>query len=354
MRLKWLKSNKGTSMIIFSLSLTVIIGFGAIVIDIGRANLERSIMQNAIDAAALAAAQDLPDTSKAAATANDYIRLNGYEPSEITITFSGSNKTISITGHKEVNYTLARVLGFDSVIVSPGAAAQKIYISDCFDYALFSGSKTTTLVLNGSIQYVGGSCHTNKNFSASGTNITITGACEAATTITVNGSHNNIDNRYPNSPYIDMPDFSEMIRLQAENAGQLYIGDKTFDAGSIVVDEPIFVDGNVTVNGSRFVGKGCILATGNITFNGSNLNATTSDAVCFYSKNGNITVNGSNAVLDGMIYAPSGSITLNGSSQTINGRVISDTVIINGSDIHIQSGENDLSSLPSKGVKLIR
>ncbi len=99
------------------------------------------------------------------------------------------------------------------------------------------------------------------------------------------------NNRFPHADFVDMPDFSETIRLQAEAAGQVYIGNKTYNGSSIVVD-PIYVNGNVTVNGSSFVGKGCILATGNITFNGSNLNASTSDAVCFYSKNGNIIVNG--------------------------------------------------------------
>ena len=218
----------------------------------------------------------------------------------------------------------------------------------------FQEAQRTTLIINGINQYVGGSSHTNKNFIANGSNITITGDCEAMGTITVNGSNINIDNRFPYSDFVDMPDFSETIRLQAEAAGQVYTGNKIYNGSSIVVNQPIYVDGNVTINGSSFVGKGCILATGNITFNGNNLNASTNDAVCFYSKNGNIIVNGSGITLDGILYAPNGSITMNGSNQTVHGRVIGNTVIINGSSLTIQSGTNDLRSLPLSSVQLIK
>jgi Flp pilus assembly protein TadG len=282
-----LKSQKGAIMVIFTLIFTILIGICALVIDIARVSIEKAKFQNAIDASVLAAAQDLPDISVAADTVNHYIELNGYNSSDITITFSNSNKTISISGSKKVNYTLAKIIGFDSITLSLSAVVESS-VSDSFKYALFSGSQTTTLILNGSNQYVEGSSHTNKNFIANGSKITITGDCEAMTTITVNGSQININNKFPNSAFIAMPDFSETIRLQAENAGQIYSGNKTYNGSSMVVDQPIYVNGNVTVNGSKFKGKGCVLATGNITFNGSNLNESSSDTVCFYSKNGNI------------------------------------------------------------------
>ena len=123
MNYNFLKSNKGQSMVIFALAVTVLMGFAAIVIDIGRVTLEKSKLQNAIDASALAAAQDLPDTSKATAIASQYITSNGYSPSDITITFSDSDTTINITGSKKVEYTLARVIGFESTTVTPKCAA---------------------------------------------------------------------------------------------------------------------------------------------------------------------------------------------------------------------------------------
>lgn len=354
MNLSYLKSRKGTSMVLFALLLSVIMGFGAIVIDFGRVSIEKSMLQNAIDSSILAAAPDLPDSVKATETANHFIELNGYKPSDILITFSDSNKRIDITATKKVNYTFAKFLGFESMTLTPGAAAESGSIGQAFNYALFSGSKNSTLTLNGSSQYIGGSSHTNKNFVANGSKITITGACEAMTSISVNGSQINIPKRLPDSSYVEMPDFSETIKLQAESAGEIFEGNKIFNGSSLSLDHSIYVNGNLTVNGSKFKGKGCVLVTGNITFNGSNLNESTGDSVCFYSKSGNITINGSNAVFDGIIYSPNGSITMNGSNQTVNGRVIGNTVNINGSNLNIISGNNDLESLPTKAARLVK
>jgi len=352
-----LKGEKGIVAVVIALLMTVLLGFTALVVDIGLVASEKQKLQNAIDAACLAGAQDLPDTSKATAAANNYVQLNGYQPSDISITFSKTNTnndTINIAGTKKVVYTFAKVFGLESTNVHPVAAALKESMGGAFDYTLFSGSKTTTLILNGSSLYVGGDSHTNQNFIANGLNITITGDCEAMGTVTVTGSSINIQNRFPNSAFVDMPDFSETIRLQAVAAGHVYTGNKTYNGSSIVVNGSIYVDGDVTINGSSFVGKGCILATGNIIFNGSNLNQSTSDAVCFYSKNGNITVNGSSIGLDGIVYAPKGTIIMNGSSQTVHGRVIGNTVTINGSSLTIQSGTNELLSLPLNSVRLVK
>lgn len=351
---RMLKSNKGSMIILYAAAVTLLIGFCAVVADIGLVISEKQSFQNAIDASSLAAAQELPDTSDAVDVANQYITLNGYTPADISITFSDANRTININGTKTVNYYFARIFGLNSITVYPSASATFGTIGDAFDYVLFSGSTNTTLTLNGSTQYVQGSSHTNKNFIANGSKLTITGACEAVTTVTVNGSNIDIGNRLPNSPYVSMPDFSETIRLQAENAGQMYSGNKTYNGSNMNVDEPIYVDGNLTVNGSHFKGKGCVLVTGNITFNGSNLNESTEDAVCFYSKNGDITINGSHAAFDGILYAPNGRITMNGSNQTVNGRVIGNTVTFNGSHLRIIGGTNELKSLPASGVKLIR
>lgn len=349
-----LKGNKGSVAILSAFLFAVMCGFCAFAIDYGMVVIEKQKLQTAIDSAALAAAQDLPDTVKAVDTANQYIVLNGFSPSDISIFFTDSLSTININSSKKIEFVFAKIIGLDSTTVHPYAAASIEPIGAAFNYALFSGSKNTTLVLNGSGQYVKGSSHTNRNFVANGSRIEITDACEAMTTITTNGSNIVIGSRLPNSAYVDMPDFSDTIKQQAQEAGRYYNGDKVFNCSSLNADEPIYVNGNLTVNGSRFSGKGCILVTGSITFNGSNLNAATSDAVCFYSKSGNITVNGSSAVFDGILYAPEGNITMNGSNQTVNGRVIGNTVTINGSGLNIISGTNELKSLPSSTAKLIK
>ena len=237
--------------------------------------------------------------------------------------------------------------------INKKASAKKESMGGAFDYALFSGSTTTNLNLNGSDFYIEGSTHTNKNFNINGSNQTITGICEAVNTVSVNGSNINIPNRRPFSELVNMPDFSETIRLQAEAAGTLYNGNKTYNQSQLNIEESIYVNGNVIVNGSSFSGKGCIFATGSITINGSNALVSPEDSVCFYSKNGNVTVNGSGITVNGIVYAPNGRIIFNGSNLTLNGRAIGNSVLINGSNARVISDEKDYDSLPSSYVKLI-
>ena len=306
-------------------------------------------MQNAIDAASLAAAQDLPDITKAAATADKYIALNGYKASNITVSFSEQNTVITIVGNKKVDYTFARILGLSSFTVAPRCAAT-VEKSGAFDYAVFSGSDTIELPF-GNKYYIQGSVHTNYNFKANGATLTITGVCEAVGTISgVNGS---IVQR-PGASYMDMPDFSEMIKQQAESAGQVFYGDKTYDGGTIDATHPIYVNGNLTINSSKFQGVGFIFATGNITFNGSSVKVSTdNDAVCIYSKTGDIRLNGSGAEISGILYAPNGCVRMNGADQVVNGRIISKTVDLNGAKATVISGTNDLNCIPATYIRLI-
>ncbi len=351
-----LRNNRGSTMVIYAVMATVLLGFSAVALDTGNVMIQRQKLQNAVDAAALAAAQKLPNTSQASAAADRYVELNGFPSSIITVTFSDSNKSVTVKSNKRVEYTFARIFGLDSKVVTTSAKATVSSLGDAFNYVIFSGSKTTSLTLNGSQYDITGSVHTNNSFYANGSSLTITGACEAMGTISVNGSHIDIPNRYPNSSYIGMPDFSETIKLQAQAAGNYYVGNKTFNGSSIDVNEPIYVEGNITINGSGFTGIGCLLATGTITFNGSSQNISTNDAVCIYSKTGSIYINGSSSTVEGILYAPNGSIVMNGSHQTVNGRVIADRVNMNGSDftITVKGSIDDLKCLPPKYVKLTR
>lgn len=354
--LRKLDNNKGTSIVLFAFAVTVIFGISALVVDFGVVSVKKSQFQNAIDACALAAAQELPDTSKAKDMAMKYIESNGFKKSDITVSFDNSGKVIIIDGNLTINYLFARILGFESATIKPTAkAALTNGMGGPFDYVLFSGSESFTLNLNGSQHYIGGNTHTNYNFTMNGSDNTITGACEASGTLRINGGSVNVPNRCPGASFIEMPDFSEKIRIEAEKAGNLFVGNKTLSSSNINVDKPLYIDGDLTINGSHFTGNGCILVTGNITFNGSNLTNSIDDAVAFYSKDGNITINGSSAELTGIVYAPNGKILLNGSNQQIHGRVIGDKVTFNGSKINITGRTNDFTSLPySSSTKLIK
>ncbi|NLI94014.1 MAG: hypothetical protein GX434_17995 [Peptococcaceae bacterium] len=116
-------NDKGSIMILVALMMTVLLACCALAIDVSMAYVEKAKLQNAVDAASLAGAQELPNTTSALTVANQYIVLNGFSPSDISVSFSNGNKTISVTGTKTFNYIFAKVIGFNTGTLSATAAA---------------------------------------------------------------------------------------------------------------------------------------------------------------------------------------------------------------------------------------
>jgi hypothetical protein len=367
---KLMNNEDGQSMVLVALLIVVLLSAAALAIDLGSIHLTKIDMQNAADAAAVAGAKDLPSESAAVDASEKYASLNGVDKSNVTVTpcYNGNSNQIEVICTKKIKYSFARILGLTDTEVSGRAVAQKSSLGGAFEHTIFSGANYFTLAINGSAFYVEGSIHSNydlvingsnqnidgsveavSNFIMNGSDQTISGNCQAANIIT-RGNNITIGNQIREAAsWIDMPDFSEQIKAEAEAAGQVYSGNKTYNGCNVSVDSPIYVNGNLTVNGDSFKGKGVILVSGDITFNGSNISSTGS-SVCFYSQNGNIYINGDSIVLDGLVYAPNGNIIMNGSNQTINGRVIADKVTFNGSNYKFIANADDLDCLPSSGT----
>lgn len=349
-----LKDETGSAMVIVAISLSVIMALCALVLDYGRVSIEKTKLQNAVDASVLAAAQDLPDANKATNTANKYIELNGADSSDINVTFLDSNNKIKITASKKIEYTFAKIMGSNDVTITQTATGMRGKMGGAFDYALFSGDTYNSLNLNGSSFNITGSAHSNNSLVINCSNTTITGVCEAVSGITIHGSKNNIHvpNQVPNAQVVDMPDFSSAVKIDAQNKGYVYTSSVSFNQPSVIIDKPMYVYGDVTFNAGSVTVKGTLCATGNITFNGKTINASSQDPVCYYSQNGNITANCNSFIADGILYAPKGSINFNGSSFTINGRVVGKTVSVSSSNTTITAGTKDLNCLPSTACML--
>ena len=78
------KGETGSIPVLVALSLTVLFGFASLAMDFGMMAACKQSMQNAADAAALAAAADLASGSSAAVhdTARQYSRINGFDPDD--------------------------------------------------------------------------------------------------------------------------------------------------------------------------------------------------------------------------------------------------------------------------------
>jgi hypothetical protein len=370
-----LRDERGQALVVAALLMVALLGVVAFAVDLGTVSFARVDLQNAADAAALAGAQALPNTAMAANAARTIAAKNGADNAVVSVPYGGDATMVEVVCTKTVSYTFARVLGFEQKTVSARAVAQKQSVGmGAFGYAVFSGDTNEALIMSAGNYYINGDVHSNGsaglgmygsglnvtgsveavgNLSISGSSINISGACIGAT-VNIYGSNITTGPRIQQpSKVIGMPDFSQLLKAQAEAAGQVYVGNKVLSGSNISVNTPIYVQGNVTVSGSSFTGKGCVLATGDITFSGSGINSSAGDAVCFYSKNGNITISGSNIAVEGIVYAPNGRVSITGSNVTIRGRVVGKTLGLYGSAYKIISGSGDFNSLPAGALRLV-
>ena len=84
-----LRSERGQALVLAALAMVVILGFAALSIDVGYWYSQKREVQKAVDAAALAGAQELPDNPAAAeAVAREYLAKNGITDEDtISVTF---------------------------------------------------------------------------------------------------------------------------------------------------------------------------------------------------------------------------------------------------------------------------
>jgi len=344
--------DKGSIMVLVALSLTVLLGICALVIDVGMVYATKAKLQNVADAAVLAAAQDLPNTNTAINTAIYYAGQNGVQESETTPTapYNDDSTMIEVVCTKTVSYTFAKVLGFTQTDVSARAVAQKkTGGGDAFGYAVFAGEGAASF--NGSKHVFDGGVYGRDGVSLGngaqilhGNAVSSNGTCDSFT-----GPGMSI----PNNPVIPMPDLSGLIKSK----GIIVNSQAEFDAAvnGKSVDGPIYVNGNLTING-RIKGNGVIYANGTITFNGNNILQTSQDSICFYAEKGDMTFNGGSGIVVGILYAPNGTITINGGpNSTTYGRIIAKNVVVHGAKASVYAGANDLNAFDTlTTIKLVQ
>lgn len=115
----FLKSQKGSALVIFGLAAVILIGFAALVTDVGMMTYHKARLSHAVDSAALAGAQELiykvytPESR-----ALDYMTRNGYQKAVTTVTREESGTALRVKASFEVKFGLARVLGFNSKTIN--------------------------------------------------------------------------------------------------------------------------------------------------------------------------------------------------------------------------------------------
>lgn len=372
----WLKKESGQSVILVAIALVVLCGFAALGVDIGVQSTNQGQLQNAADAAALAAARELPSVTTAKNTASHYAETNGVAPGRTTSTtpYKGNANKIEVICKDTVQYSFARIFGLKSTEITARAVAEKTGLTGGpFGYAIFSGNKNSRLGLFQSDLTVNGSIHGNQEVMINGSNLTINGNVEAVGQFSTSSGSITVTGTAQGSPAYAWGGTSGIAKLlntaasvveiapvdlaaaalaKAQANGTYYNGNQTFGS-SLNLDKCVYVNGDVTLAGPTFTGVGMLVATGRIQINSSCIEASSAASVCIYSTSGNIEVNASNVRIDGVLYAPNGLIQINQSNAVINGRVIGKDVQLNGSNTKVLSSSNDLAFLPGGGVTLV-
>ncbi len=119
---RFMRDQAGATALLFGLTLVPIVGFAGAAVDYANAYRVRSELQNALDAAALAAARemDASDNESAARQAGDEVlqtNLGAGFPAGVSATFTITDSVVTATADIPVNTYLLGVIGFDTIDV---------------------------------------------------------------------------------------------------------------------------------------------------------------------------------------------------------------------------------------------
>ena len=211
------KEESGVAVIFLAISMVVLMGFTALAVDFGLVYYQRSQLQTALDSAALAAAQKLPDTAAARQTAIEYAKKNGVKVNsddEIIVEFLDSDSIVRVTASQETNTSFAKIFNVDKITSVATAAAQTKDIKiapQTFPDLLFNGDRTD---LNLPAVYeIEGSVDSNGTFSTRPSSGKIYGELSGV----MPGSYYDsktvqVESVNFNAQHVPMPDFSSALK----------------------------------------------------------------------------------------------------------------------------------------------
>ncbi|NLI70481.1 MAG: hypothetical protein GX364_06440 [Firmicutes bacterium] len=106
-----LKDERGAINLVSAFALIVILGFSALVVDVGTFYIADIRLSNGVDAAALAGAQDLViSAAEARTTAMEYAAKNGLDSDNIDIYISPDRASITVESRKEAPILFGKIL----------------------------------------------------------------------------------------------------------------------------------------------------------------------------------------------------------------------------------------------------
>ena len=103
------KDEEGSALVVGIFSLTVLLGFLGLAMDVGNLVYTKTRMQNAVDAAAYAGGLSLPSTSSATTQATSILHSNGFPSVTPTVDFA-MDATCNPSSLPEINVSMSQTV----------------------------------------------------------------------------------------------------------------------------------------------------------------------------------------------------------------------------------------------------
>ena len=364
---------RGAVMVFFVLSLTLLILFAGLAIDVPIAMNERRTAQNAADHAALAAAYAFCQGEDEATAAETSAAANGYAASELSLVENGDGDFSAEISTSSDSF-FASIIGIDEFAVATDARAECTGGGGS-GYAIFAIGDTCDkqIDVSGSNQEFYGGIHSNRNIHTSGSSNDYGGGngvppvdeVTRVSTANSGGGSFSADPGYPQYSPTQAPPFTFDIgryrpgggaataaaalgqyfdftgsEIKGEdiddNGDGLYYTDDKIDIGDSDLSYNVTLVSEYEDDGIKISGSNVDLhpyVDGLLAF--STMDHSSNDDKC---SKFSIAMSGSSNSWSGVVYAPDGMIEMSGSSNsTLTGSLIAYTVKLNGSDLRIQA-----------------
>jgi hypothetical protein len=391
---RWLRrrsadGERGSVLVAVAVLMPLLLGILVLVVDFGHAFMVQRHLQSAADAAALAAAQELPDMANAEAVANDYSASSGgrNERSNVpgvttTVSFPDpAGDRVRVRESAKAGVVFAGIFGFDGFDVSAVAVASAIEEPSEGNYLIYSHSPECGgdgLQLNGNGITALGAVRSNGRLGINGEDIQLDQVsgygpndCEPVVGTSGDSDPASVDDVIEDNSLVDWPIYfsypSDFPPGYCPEVKQKYdLNNSTIQNNRVYCAREEFKfsgDPNpgVTYRITVLAPKIIISGNGNsfkyydedrelLFFATGTDPSTSTDTPPCPSGTHEVTVNAGSTAIEGYLFNPCGLLRMNGDAgSSYKGFLVANTVIVNGNDFTMDG----TGPAPSGGGKRI-
>lgn len=332
-----LRDERGAVIVWMALLLPVLLGLAAFAVDLGSWYWQHRQLQAAADAAALAAARDLPaDPTTAATDAQTFASQNAPGSTMSSTTpYNSDSSTIQVSVSKQGTSFFSGVLGISPPTITATAVARnpQTTTNGTFFYAGSTACNALTIT-HGGDNFTQGSIWSNGGVSASGATDTANhvfvgnSSCSFPAQLTPPGAtsqptHTGWPQPLPTTPSScsSGPITVSASWLSSHPAG-IYCATGNISIGV----------GNTTISGYEFVSEALGNNAISVTQGGDTFIGTGSPSTIFYATAGGIAVNNPTTI-NGDLFAPNGLVVFNGGTIAETGFIEASTITLNNGPV---------------------